>query len=316
MAKPDLLLIGQWYEWDLEPLNAEFNVTAISADTDPASLDADFRAGVRFATLKGHAGLDGAFMDHFPKLELIANYGVGYDAIDVVAAASRGIAVTNTPDVLSADVADLAVLMLLSYLRQSVGAEAWLRSGQWGRDGDYPLQRKMSGGRAGIVGLGRIGRAIADRMAAFEMPISYYSRAPKPDVPETWSYYGSPQELAANVDFLVVALSGGPDTAGLVDAATLKALGPNGVLVNISRGSTIDEPALLDALENRQIGGAALDVFMNEPNPDPRFIALDNVLLLPHVASATEETRRAMGQLAIANLLAGRDGKELLTRVN
>ena len=147
MAKPDLLLIGQWYEWDLEPLNAEFNVTAISADTDPASLDADFRAGVRFATLKGHAGLDGAFMDHFPKLELIANYGVGYDAIDVVAAAGRGIAVTNTPDVLSADVADLAVLMLLSYLRQSVGAEAWLRSGQWGRDGDYPLQRKMSGGQ-------------------------------------------------------------------------------------------------------------------------------------------------------------------------
>lgn len=316
MAKPDLLLIGPWYDWDLEPLNAEFNVTPISSDTDLTTLDADFRARVRFATLKGHANVGGDFMDHFPKLELIANYGVGYDAIDVVAAASRGIAVTNTPDVLSADVADLAVMMLLSFLRQSVGAEAWLRSGKWGTDGDYPLQRKMSGGRAGIVGLGRIGRAIADRMAAFEMPISYYSRAPKSDVPGDWIYYGSPQELAANVDFLVVALSGGPDTAGLVDAATIKALEPNGVLVNISRGSTIDEAALLDALESRRIGGAALDVFLNEPHPDPRFIPLDNVLLLPHVASATEETRRAMGQLAIANLLAARDGKALLTRVN
>ena len=315
MAKEKLLVLGEQDPWDWEVLQAEFDCTKI---TDAAQLDAlsdEACAAFRLGMLKFHYSVDGAFFDRFPNLKVFANYGVGYDSIDVDAAAARGIAVTNTPDVLSADVADLSVLMLLSLLRRSNAAEQWLRDGKWSSVGAFPLQRKMSGGRVGIVGLGRIGRAIGDRMAAFDCPIHYYSRAPK-QTPDDWTYHASPQDLAASVDFLIVALAGGADTAGLVDRATIEALGPNGIIVNISRGTTIDEPAMIEALENKSIGGAALDVFVGEPNPDPRFLALDNVVLQPHVASATVETRKAMGALVRANLIACRDGTPLLTQVN
>jgi len=269
----------------------------------------------RFVGYAGHHPCGEAFFKRFPKVELVANFGVGYDAIDVVAAANHGVKVTNTPGVLTDDVADLTVLMMLSWCRQSHGAEAYTRAGKWAGEGAYPLQRKMSGGKAGILGLGRIGRAIADRLAAFDMEISYYSRAPK-DTPEGWNYCATPQVLAAEVDYLVIACAGGPETAHICDADAIAALGKDGMIVNISRGSTIDEAAMLDALETGAIAGAALDVFASEPDFDPRFVKLDNVLLLPHVGSATVETRKAMGALMIANIVAASEGRALLTPVN
>ncbi|MEO1540313.1 MAG: 2-hydroxyacid dehydrogenase [Pseudomonadota bacterium] len=313
-ATPHLLLIGTHEPWDLDLIAPRFTVHHLDGGADPASLDEEVRNGITLIGLKGHAPLGGAYMDLFPKLELIANYGVGYDAIDVDAAASRGIAVTNTPDVLSGDVADLAVGMLIAHCRGIVGAEAHARTGAWS-DGAFPLQRRMFGKRVGIMGLGRIGHAIALRLAAFEMDISYWSRAPKPGA-EAWRHEPDPVALARDADFLVVALAGGAATVGLVNGEMIDALGPDGVLVNISRGSTIDEPAMLNALESGRLGGAALDVFAAEPDFDPRFKALDTVLLQPHQASGTVETRKAMGQLMIDNLIAQAEGRALLTRVN
>ena len=315
MAKNKLLVIGEQDSWDRDALAEMFEVVDLGGDANPEDWPADLRNAIEYATLKFHRTLDGPFFDLFPNLKILANFGVGYDAIDVSAASARGIAVTNTPDVLNADVADLAVMMLLSLLRDARGAEDWLRDGSWGAKGNYPLRRKMSGQRTGVLGLGRIGRAIADRMAAFENDIHYYSRAPK-DVPDGWQYHATPQSLAGSVDFLIIALSGGPETAGLVDAATIDALGPTGVLINISRGTTVDEEALIKALQSKSIAGAALDVFLNEPNPDPRFLDLDNVVLLPHVASATLETRKDMGALVRKNLAAALAGDPLPTAVN
>lgn len=303
MTKPDILVIGSYPDWDMEGLR------------DGYTLHDAPGPGIRAVALKGHRPLDGAFMDSMPDLGLIANFGVGYDAIDVAAATERGIKVTNTPDVLTDDVADLAVGMLIAATRHIPQADAYVRAGRWAAEGDYPLLRTVSGKRAGIVGLGRIGRAIADRLAAFNMSISYSSRAPK-ETPAGWTHYADPAALAAEVDYLVVALAGGPDTAGLVSREVIAALGPEAMLVNISRGSTVDEAAMLEALESGALGSAALDVFASEPDLDPRFLKLENVLLQPHQASATIETRQAMGQLQRDNMAAFFADKPLLTPVN
>lgn len=314
MSKPDVILCGGYNDWDIDALEAKF--TLHRADSaDHAMALSGGAENARFVGYAGHHPCGEAFFKRFPKVELVANFGVGYDAIDVVAAAEHGVKVTNTPGVLTDDVADLTVLMMLSWCRQSHGAETYTRAGKWAAEGAYPLQRKMSGGKVGILGLGRIGRAIADRLAAFNMEISYYSRAPK-DAPEGWRYCATPQDLAAEVDFLVIACAGGPATANICDAAAIAALGKDGVIVNISRGSTVDESAMLDALESGAIAGAALDVFASEPDFDARFVALDNVLLLPHVGSATVETRKAMGALMTANIVAASEGRALLTPVN
>lgn len=308
MSKPSILALGDYPDWDRKGLEAAFEVHWGGA---PATAMTEIE-GVAF---KGHGSFRAAEMDAMPKLGIIANFGVGFDTIDTAEAASRGIAVTNTPDVLTDDVADLAVGMLIGLFRQIPQADAWVRSGNWAAKGDYPLQRKVSGKKVGILGLGRIGRAIADRLAAFHMPISYWSRAPK-ETPDGWTHVATPEALADSVDILVVSLSGGPGTAGLCSAAVIEALGPQGTLVNISRGSTVDEGALLDALESGALGFAALDVFASEPDPDPRFAKLENVLLQPHQASATMETRQAMGQLQRDNLSAYFAGQPLLTKVN
>ena len=310
--KPDLLVIGSFYDWDIAAMAETFELHHVSPHVDPATLDETVRTSLRFATLKGHAPLDGTFMDAFPSLEIIANYGVGFDAIDVEAAKARNIRVTNTPDVLNDDVADLAVLLLLSRLRDSFGSERWVRDGNW-PSGDYPLQTKLSGAHIGILGLGRIGRSIADRLVAFGCRISYFARSEK-ETPG-WTYHATPVALAGAVDHMVVVVVGGPDTEGLVNRDVLSALGPTGVLVNVSRGSVIDERALLDLLESGALGGAALDVFWDEPNIDARFHTLQNVTLLPHVGSATEETRRAMGRLVYDNLEAHRTGAPLPSAV-
>ena len=311
MSDRHVLVMGNYPDFDEAGLEAAFTLHR----THPDRMEPDEAALIRALAFKWPGPMNGALMDKLPNLELIANFGVGYDAIDVDAASVRGIKVTNTPDVLTDDVADLAVAMLLGITRQIVQADAWVRTGDWAAKGDYPLLRKASGKRAGIVGLGRIGRAIADRLAAFHMPISYSSRSKK-DTPEGWTHYTDPAAMAANVDYLVIALAGGPDTAGMVSREVIEALGSSGTLVNISRGSTVDEEAMIEALQTGRLGAAALDVFASEPDPDPRFRDLPNVLLQPHQASATIETRQAMGQLQRDNISAFFDGKPLLTPVN
>jgi lactate dehydrogenase-like 2-hydroxyacid dehydrogenase len=239
---------------------------------------------------------------------------VGYDAIDVDAATERVIKVTNTPDVLNDDVADLAVAMLINVSRNMRMGEDWVRSGTWAEKGDMPLNRKVSGGKCGILGLGRIGRDIADRMAAFKMEMHYYARSEK-NTPSGWTYHADPVDLARAVDYIVIALVGGPETAKFVSAEMIAALGDDGILVNISRGSVVDEGALLEALENGRLRGAGLDVFVGEPRIDPRFHRLENVVLQPHQGSGTVETRKAMGELQRDNVTAFLNGAALKSPV-
>lgn len=279
-----------------------------------SDVPADIREKVRAFAFKGHSHLGGDTIDAFPNLGLIANYGVGYDTIDVAHASAKNIRVTNTPDVLTSDVADLAVGMLLALNRDIVGASQWVRSGNWARSGEFPLQRTLSNVSVGIAGLGRIGRAVGDRLAGFETDLHYYSRVEK-DTPG-WTYHSDLVSLAKSVSVLMVMVSGGPDTKELISAEVLDALGSDGLLVNSSRGSTVDEEALITRLKSKRLRGAALDVFRNEPEIDARFLELDNVLLQPHQSSGTIETRQRMGQLQRDNLAAFFEGKPLLTPVN
>ena len=308
------LVIGPYSDTDTAALDAAFTPVTLASAAELPSLDDATRNAITALAYKGHHAFGAAEMDQLPNLKLIANYGVGYDAIDISAADARGIKVTNTPDVLNDDVADLAVAMLLMQVREMEQASQWARSGNWKSKGEYRLNRKLSGGRAGIVGLGRIGREIADRLAAFKMDLHYYARSEK-DTPG-WTYHADPVSLAEAVDYLVIAIVGGPDTEKFVSKEVIDALGPRGVVVNISRGTTVDEAALLDALEQGRIAGAGLDVFLGEPDIDKRFYALDNVVIQPHQGSGTVETRAAMGQLQRDNIAAFHAGQPLLTAVN
>lgn len=308
------LVIGPYSDTDTAALDAAFTPVTLASAAELPSLDDATRNAITALAYKGHHAFGAAEMDQLPNLKLIANYGVGYDAIDISAADARGIKVTNTPDVLNDDVADLAVAMLLMQVREMEQASQWARSGNWKSKGEYRLNRKLSGGRAGIVGLGRIGREIADRLAAFKMDLHYYARSEK-ETPG-WTYHADPVALAEAVDYLVIALVGGPDTEKFVSKEVIDALGPRGVVVNISRGTTVDEAALLDALEQGRIAGAGLDVFLGEPDIDRRFYALDNVVIQPHQGSGTVETRAAMGQLQRDNIAAFHAGQPLLTAVN
>lgn len=316
MTKPNVIAVGSYPKWDVEAMRSAYALTEITAPKEIAALPQTLRDGFRALALKGHAPLDGAAMDLLPNLEIIANYGVGYDAIDIAAATSRGIKVTNTPDVLNDDVADTAVAMMLALSRKIPQGSAFVTSGDWASGKEFPLNRKFSGGRAGILGMGRIGREIADRLAAFKMEMHYHARAPKADAPEGWTYHATPASLAAAVDWVVIALVGGPQTEKYVSKEVIAAMGSDAVLVNISRGSTVDEAALLDALEAGKIRGAALDVFLNEPKADPRFMALDNVILQPHQGSGSIETRKDMSALQRANIDAQIAGSAVLTPVN
>ena len=309
-----LIAIGRYDDWDLEPMREGYDLHALPGPDAIAELPQEAREAARALAFKGHAPLGAEHMDLLPSLGIVANYGVGYDAIDVGAATDRGVRVTNTPDVLSDEVADLALGMMIAQSREMVRAAHWVRSGAWAERGDMPLTRSIGGRRAGILGLGRIGREIADRLAACKMEIHYHSRSEK-ETPG-WTYHAYPVGLARAVDHLFVALVGGPETEGAVSAEVIEALGPEGVIVNISRGSTIDEEAMIAALEAGRLRGAALDVFQGEPQVDPRLLALDRVLALPHIGSATVETRRAMGRLQRDNLAAFLAGREPPTPVN
>jgi len=241
----------------------------------------------------------GELIESLPRLGVIANHGVGYDNIDVPAALARGIAVSNTPEVLDAAVAETALALLLAVRRQLVVADRFVRDGRW-LHGAFPLTDQVSGSRVGIVGLGRIGRAVAERLEAFGCTVSYHNRRRVPSV--SYAYAASPRELAAAVDSLIVVVPGGGDTAALVDREVLDALGPDGVLVNIARGSVVDQPALVAALREGRLGGAGLDVYADEPQVPAELTAMDQVVLLPHVGSATHPTRAAMRELTLANL--------------
>lgn len=247
----------------------------------------------------GGTGIGADLMAKLPSLGAIINVGVGYDAIDIGAARGRGIAVSNTPDVLSDCVADLAVGGLIDVVRRLSAADRYVRYGSW-LESNFPLTTKVSGKHVGIVGLGRIGRVIARRLEGFDMTISYHNRRVVPDV--AYTYAGSVEELAHRCDVLIVAAAGGAGTRGLVSADVLDALGPHGYFVNVSRGSVVDQPALVSALVDGRIAGAALDVFEDEPQVPHELTQLDTVVLLPHVGSATHETREAMADLALRNL--------------
>ena len=281
---------------------------------EPDALLAERGADVRAVAAGGHAAVDAALLDRLPGLQIVANFGVGYDTVDVTAATERGVVVTNTPGVLDEDVADTAMGLLLMTVRELWQADRYLRAGRWESDGPYPLTpTTVHGRRLGILGLGRIGEAIARRAEAFGMTIGYHNRRPK-DAP--YRYYPSLLEMARSVDTLMIILPGGAATRHLVDAEVLAALGPDGVVVNIGRGTVVDQPALVEALRAGTILGAGLDVYEDEPHVPQELLELDNAVLLPHVGSGSEPTRRAMGQLVVDNLVSWFEKGNALTPVN
>ncbi|MGH8686860.1 MAG: 2-hydroxyacid dehydrogenase [Burkholderiales bacterium] len=310
--KPEIIATTKIYGPTQERLDREFNCHRLHEAADRAAFLKELAPRVRALATFGPAGADAKLMDALPKLEIISNFGVGVDAIDLAAAKQRRIVVTNTPDVLNDCVADTAMALTLNVMRRFPESEAHLRAGNWVARGGYPLTTSLGGKTMGILGLGRIGEAIAARAQAFGMNIRYHNRRKK-DV--AYSYDADPVALATNADVLVIVTPGGPETEKLVGAKVLDALGPHGFLVNIARGSVVDEPVLLRYLQERKIAGAGLDVFADEPRVPSAFFVLDNAVLLPHVGSATAETRTAMGNLQVDNLLAHFAGKPALTRV-
>jgi len=314
MTKPHILQVGPYPEWDQGPLDAAFHMHRYFEAPDKASFLAEVGPQVKGIATRGELGANAAMIAACPQLEVISVYGVGYDAVDLDAARARGIRVTNTPDVLTNDVADLGVAMMLVQSRGMIGAETWVRDGSWAAKGLYPLQRRVWGKRAGVLGLGRIGFEVAKRLAGFDLEIAYSDVGPK-DYAKGWEFIADPVALAARSDFLFVTLAASAVTRHIVGARVIEALGPEGMLINISRASNIDEAALLDALESGRLRSAALDVFEGEPKLNPRFLTLPNVLVQPHHASGTYETRQAMGKLVRDNLTAHFAGQPLLTPV-
>jgi len=310
--KPEIIVTGRLLPRTQEALDRIFTCHKLYEAADHPAFLRQHAQQVRALATFGASGADAALMDQLPKLEIISNFGVGVDAIDLAAAAKRRIIVTNTPEVLTECVADTAMALVLATLRRLPQSENYLRAGQWGTRGAYPLTTSLGGKTLGVLGLGRIGEAIAKRAEAFGMKLRYHNRSRKN---LAWPYEPDVVSLAKNSDVLLVAAPGGPQTQRIVNAAVLDALGPQGFVVNIARGSLIDEPALLRYLREGRIAGAGLDVFDNEPKIDPAWFSLDNAVLLPHVGSATEETRTAMGALQVENLQLHFAGKPVKTPV-
>jgi lactate dehydrogenase-like 2-hydroxyacid dehydrogenase len=292
---PDLLVVAaKLPPFLMEPLRAHFTV---HMNADDAPLDR-----IRAIAGSGESKVSAELIAKLPALQIVSIMGVGYDGVDVAAAKARGILVTHTPDVLNDDVADLALALALNIARRIPQADRYVREGRWAQHGPMPLATKLSGARMGIVGMGRIGQAIAHRARAFGMSVAYTARSAKTDLPYT--FHDQVTALAAQSDFLVVITPGGAATRKLIDAKVLAALGPKGYLVNVARGSVVDEAALIAALQAGAIAGAALDVFENEPHVPEALRALDNIVLTPHIGSATAATRQAMADLAFENLRA------------
>jgi lactate dehydrogenase-like 2-hydroxyacid dehydrogenase len=310
--KPDIIINARGHAGTMTTLQSEFNAHLLFEAPDRDAFLRQHAGSVRGLATFGPMPVDGKLMDSLPKLEIIANFGVGVDAINLPDAKQRGIIVTNTPDVLNEAVADTALALIMNTVRQFPQAERYLRAGNWAARGPYPLTTDLRGKVLGVLGLGRIGEAIVKRVLPSGMQIRYHNRKRK-DVP--YPYDPDPIALARNSDVLLVVTPGGPETNKLVNAAVLDALGPEGYLVNIARGSVLDEMTVLRYLQEKRIAGAGLDVFVDEPRVPPEFFTLDNAVLFPHVGSATVETRKAMGDLQIENLRLHFAGKPVKTRV-
>ena len=304
--KPDLISMAPLLPAQMAELEKDFTIHKMPPPAERAAFLKPLRDKVRFLQSTGHHGADTALMDALPKLEIIACFGVGVDAVDIKAAKARGIAVTNTPDVLNDEVADLAITMMFATARRLVQSDRFVREGKWLKGG-FPLANRVSGKKLGILG-----KAIAKRAAAFDMDISYFGRKKQNEV--TYRYFDKLVDMAAAVDFMIVICPGGPETKGIVNADVIKALGKKGTLINVARGSVVDEVALVKALKDGTLGAAGLDVFADEPKVPEELFAMDNVMLLPHVGSATHETRKAMADLVVANLRAHLKGEKLPTR--
>ena len=312
MSKPDLLTAAKLSPLFVPQLEAAFTVHDRVHVENPACFDA-VAPRIRAIAASGESKVPAELIERLPALEIISVMGVGYDGVDVVAARRRNVMVTHTPDVLNDDVADLALGLMLAAARQLPQADRYVREGRWAAQGPAPLARRMSGARLGLVGIGRIGQAIAARAQAFGMSVAYTARHARPELP--YAYLANAVALAGQSDFLVVITPGGPATRKLIGADVLAALGPKGILVNVARGSVVDEAALIDALERGVLGGAALDVFEDEPRVPARLAALPQVVLTPHIGSATASTRQAMADLAFNNLREHFAGRAPLTPV-
>jgi len=314
MRKPAVLVVGQLPPKIMQALEAAYVLHRYWTFEVKKKELAAVAESIRGIATTGHYGASREMIFALPNLEIISSFGVGTDAIDIPAASERGVPVTNTPDVLTDDVANTAVMMLLAISRDLVQADRYVRSGKWVSDGNMPLTRAVRGKTVGIIGLGRIGADIARKLEVFGVTVVWHGPRPKPDV--SYKYYDDVVQMAGDVDFLVVACPGGGSTHHIVSAAVLKALGPEGSLINISRGSCVDEAAAVAAIVEGTIGWAGLDVFANEPQVPQPLIESERTLLLPHVGSATEETRAAMGNLVVENLALHFAGKPLATQVN
>ncbi len=310
--KHDLILTAKGHPGTQKRMEQEFNLIKLWEQPDRAAALKAAVPKVRALAHTGHSKVDAALMDALPRLEIIANFGVGVDQIDLDAAKARGIVVTNTANALNDCVADCAMALVLNTLRKFPQADRYVRAGRWKSDGTYPFTTSLGGKTLGILGLGRIGEEIAARALAFKMNVRYHNRNKK-DVP--YAYDPDPVTLAKNSDVMLAITPGGTGTDKLVNAAVLDALGPQGYLVNVARGSVVDQAVLLKYLQQNRIAGAGLDVFEQEPEVPPEFFALDNVVLLPHMASASNETRSAMGALQIENILLHLEGRPVKTPV-
>jgi lactate dehydrogenase-like 2-hydroxyacid dehydrogenase len=308
-VKPAVLVTHPLYPSALEAIEARFDAVRLFEAGDADALLAELGGRIN-AIAGGHVGAD--LIGRLPNLEIIANFGVGYDSVDTAAAKARGIAVTNTPDVLNDAVAELALGLMLALARKIPQSDRFVRDGRWAENG-YPLTGELNGKTLGILGLGRIGKEIATRAQAMKMRIIYHGRNRQDDQP--FIYYDNLADMARDADWLMVIAPGGAGTKGIVSREVLEALGPDGAVVNLGRGTSIDEGTMLDLLENGKLGGAALDVFEDEPRADPRFFALENVVLSPHQGSATHQTRHKMGMAVLRNLEAHFAGEPLPNRV-
>jgi lactate dehydrogenase-like 2-hydroxyacid dehydrogenase len=305
--------LGEMHPVVEQALAAQFD---LHRDSELGLENAISRYGARARAIvtRGRNRVDGELMNRFPHLELIANFGVGYDSIDVAAATARGIVVTNTPDVLDGEMGDFTLALLLATVRRLPQADRYLREGRWGRHHDFPLSASLRDRNLGIAGLGRIGKVVARRLEGFDIPIAYFGRHPQPELP--YRFYSNLRELAGAVDTLIVTLPGGPATTRIVSREVLEALGPQGILINVARGSVVDQHALIETLRAGTLLAAGLDVYQDEPNVPEELLALDNAVLLPHIGTATNTTRQRMGELVVANVVSWFTRKVAVTAVN
>ncbi|MDF2094891.1 2-hydroxyacid dehydrogenase [Aquibaculum arenosum] len=301
MSKPHILMPGRMMDLVVQRLDDAFTLHKLWEAEDQEAAIAAVADKVEGIATGGHRRVDGDFMSRFPNLKIVSNFGVGYDTVDAAWAGKHGIYVTNTPDVLTDEVADTTLGLLLMTVRQLSETERYLRAGRWEKEGAFPLtQNTLRERKVGILGLGRIGKAIAHRLEAFGSPIAYHGRNKQSDVP--YRYYDNLVEMARDVDILISVAPGGASTHHLISTDVFNALGPQGVLINVGRGSVVDEQALIAALKEERLFSAGLDVFEHEPKVPAELMAMERVVLLPHVGSASIHTRNLMGQLVVDNI--------------